>query len=1398
MQTYIRAILVLVWSLGFNLPAKAQEKPNSGTVIQQEKAGFTRNTQLPGWIQKLSDIPPTKNKEPLVVRLHETQAWVGDKPTILMHRAIQVNERSALSAIGQLSIEYFPAWQKLVLHRVAIMREQQVIDRTKEVSVRLLQREASMEQGVFGGATSAQFLLDDVRLGDTVSLIYSIGGENPVFGNKWARSFTWDSSYYTEQRKLIVSHPKKRPLYWRQLGDYHKESIESKIESAGEIERFTFEGKAIEAVDFEPSTPSDFLPVRTLQFSEYANWQEVALWANNLFPKTAANVEVSKLAKTFGQHSGDLAKASAALKWVQEQVRYFSLSIGENSHRPASPETVLKRRYGDCKDKSYLLIALLRELGIKASPVLLSAEMKHLASKTQASPGVFDHVIVQISIGSELFYVDPTRTGQIAQIKLLPQAFPGAHVLLVNDTNSSLIQLPPVKHEEIQYERRENIKLLNFKGDATLELRQVYRGDYADYARMRMASFTKSELKKEFLSLFERRYPEIELVTLPTLIEHQDSNAIEIHAKYKVANILSTKEGMIRLEYDAQDITNSLDVPEKIIRNFPFSLASGLFRGRYLLNLTWPESVREFETTSARKLNNPFFHASEEISVLGNQYSLSHNFHGKVSEVTPKEMPALQKQTKELSRFMQGTLQVTEQRTKLKNYSVFNLRELNAIQESQGKVEQARNFKDTPETFPVVCNLTVDALPLSLMAGKIIDRKSHEFDAVLLKEDGKKYDGIDRCRARLNFGMGKYDVSLNLFERQEKFKNSDKGLLLVAWAQFQLGQHQQSAETLDRYYDGLGDDSEAFISAKELVEILALYQRMNKPLPEKWARLAKDRIDGPWPGPLLALQLGLKTQLEMTQFIEQFSTDTQSAYSTDLWFALGHAFLAQGKKTEALDAFDQVEQNGVLTGDAYLLARQELRKLRGYSKTYLEGLEAQYRSNHKLAIEKWRQAIAEGDYLGHYQMGKEYYYGDTGVITQDYKEAFKHFSIAAQAGYPDAENFLALMYESGSGVSKNVDLALDWFDKAEGKSNRHALNNLGQRLELGQILKRDLKAAFDLYRRSALLGGAEAQVNLARFYMHGVGTNQDHRQAFKWAMLSAFQNEPDGAIMLAKLLLNGDGIEHDGQAALALLFPIAHPDKQETIKGEDILKWVNTEGRRRTAAKILMGKILYEGINVPVNHEKARQFFTQASDVGNADGKAWLGMMHMEGKGMEKDADKGMKMIQEASRMGSDLAQTWLARMDAEKGNAKAQRKYALALNFGHGIKVDYSEAAKWYKLAAEQGDMFSVNNLGDLYENGRGVEKDLKKAIALYEKAANNGYHMGFVSLGSLLEHGLGLQKNPRLAWLYYRIAERLDTDLKDTYTSRVVKGLKDEDIKSATSIADSWKVGIKLPEYQ
>lgn len=97
-------------------------------------------------------------------------------------------------------------------------------------------------------------------------------------------------------------------------------------------------------------------------------------------------------------------------------------------------------------------------------------------------------------------------------------------------------------------------------------------------------------------------------------------------------------------------------------------------------------------------------------------------------------------------------------------------------------------------------------------------------------------------------------------------------------------------------------------------------------------------------------------------------------------------------------------------------------------------------------------------------------------------------------------------------------------------------------------------------------------------------------------------------------------------------------------------------------------------------------------------------------------------------------------RKAAEQGNAEAQYRLGYMYHLCYGFATDYSEAMKWYRKAAEQGYVRAQCNLGLMYHNGNGVAKDLNEAKRWYQKAADQGDGIGKLLLQELLQELNGL----------------------------------------------------------
>ena len=97
-------------------------------------------------------------------------------------------------------------------------------------------------------------------------------------------------------------------------------------------------------------------------------------------------------------------------------------------------------------------------------------------------------------------------------------------------------------------------------------------------------------------------------------------------------------------------------------------------------------------------------------------------------------------------------------------------------------------------------------------------------------------------------------------------------------------------------------------------------------------------------------------------------------------------------------------------------------------------------------------------------------------------------------------------------------------------------------------------------------------------------------------------------------------------------------------------------------------------------------------------------------------------------------------RKAADQGFAGAQNNLGTMYHDGHGVSQDYNEAVVWYRKAAEQGLAAAECNLGNMYIRGYGVSRDNKEAVRWIRKAAEQDYPVGQYLLGYMYHGGLGV----------------------------------------------------------
>jgi tetratricopeptide (TPR) repeat protein len=153
----------------------------------------------------------------------------------------------------------------------------------------------------------------------------------------------------------------------------------------------------------------------SFELSDYASWNELSAVLAPLFDKASTLAPDSPLkaeaAKIKAASTDPKVRAAAAFHLVEDQVRYVFLGMDLGGYVPADADVTWTRRFGDCKGKTVLLLALLRELDIKAQPAMVSTRLGDALPERLPGVELFNHVIVKAEIGGKIYWLDGTRSG---------------------------------------------------------------------------------------------------------------------------------------------------------------------------------------------------------------------------------------------------------------------------------------------------------------------------------------------------------------------------------------------------------------------------------------------------------------------------------------------------------------------------------------------------------------------------------------------------------------------------------------------------------------------------------------------------------------------------------------------------------------------------------------------------------------------------------------------------------------------------------------------------------------------------------------------------------------------------------------------------------------------------
>src|SRR2546427_9387971 len=307
-------------------------------------------------------------------------------------QVIQILNQDGAEAWGEQSFSYSSGSEKLTVNWIRVLKLTGEVISAQPAHEQESLAPVAFEAPVYSDQKVRRVTLSGVAPGTLVDWSYTVERVKPLVPGDCYSGWRVPTAPRTRRSRLVIDVP--ATLTPRiQEENVHFKRLEAVSHGRHVYTWGTNEVQKIEQELFAavPNTLSV-----TIDVASPITWADLARWYAGLTSgRYALNPELETQLAGHVKDAHTLDDSLRAVhRWVSEDFRYVSLSLGIGGYLPRLPAQVLETRYGDCKDKATLFIALVRRLGLTAYPVLLSSSGN--ADSTLPTVQQFDHMIAAV------------------------------------------------------------------------------------------------------------------------------------------------------------------------------------------------------------------------------------------------------------------------------------------------------------------------------------------------------------------------------------------------------------------------------------------------------------------------------------------------------------------------------------------------------------------------------------------------------------------------------------------------------------------------------------------------------------------------------------------------------------------------------------------------------------------------------------------------------------------------------------------------------------------------------------------------------------------------------------------------------------------------------------------
>ncbi len=354
--------------------------------------------------------------------------------------AVKVFNQRGVDAFRQLPITYSPDRQEVRVLKARITKpDGSIVDSFGD-------GERNINEpwtGMYYDARARVLTFPALAAGDVLELQWRLDDTSldNLLSDYWGDVDAVQATVPKLRYRFIVDMPAARPLSWNAstLPKWVKASQDTKADRTV----YRFEADDVKKVVPEPQMPGWAEVATPLHLSTYQSWDAVGrYWWGLVRDQLTTNEELQKTVTTVlkGVDRKKTAEVVAAIYgFVVTNTRYVALEFGIHGYKPYRVDRILARRFGDCKDKASLIVAMLKLADVDARLVLLRMRNLGTLPPEPASLAAFNHAIAYVPALD--LYLD--GTADFHGSREVPSADRVANVLVVEPEGNSRFLVTP-------------------------------------------------------------------------------------------------------------------------------------------------------------------------------------------------------------------------------------------------------------------------------------------------------------------------------------------------------------------------------------------------------------------------------------------------------------------------------------------------------------------------------------------------------------------------------------------------------------------------------------------------------------------------------------------------------------------------------------------------------------------------------------------------------------------------------------------------------------------------------------------------------------------------------------------------------------------------------------------